>query len=38
MSVKSVLKQSTAPYLGNRQSSDQKPNFWKRFREDILTE
>ena len=38
MSVKSVLKQSTVPYLGNRQSSDQKPNFWNRFREDILTE
>ena len=38
MSVKSVLKQNTVPYSGNQQSSDQKPNFWNRFREHTLTE
>ena len=38
MSVKGVQNQSTVSYLGNLESSDQKPNFWNRFRADILTE
>ena len=38
MSMESVLNQNTVPYLRNWQSSDQKPNFWNRFREDALTE
>ena len=38
MSMESVLNQNTVPYLRNWQSSDQKPNFWNRFREDTLTE
>ena len=38
MSVKGVQNQSTVSYLGNLESSDQKPNFCNRFRADILTE
>ena len=36
--MESVLNQNTVPDLRNWQSSDQKPNFWNRFREDTLTE
>ena len=38
MSVKGVRNQSTVSYLGNLESSDQKPNFWNRFSTDTLTE
>ena len=38
MSVKGVQNQSTVSYLGNLESSDQKPNFSNRFRADILKE